>query len=100
MRRELLRANKTSGIARLDALKMGVGYAALSESVLLQSATFWAQARQMGKPTAPDPALDGDMILCAQATVLSNQGHSVLVATTNVKHLKMFIDAQLWRNIK
>lgn len=64
-----------------------------------QAAAFWAQARNMGQPTAHDAALDGDVILAAQAQSLTNQGHTTLIATTNVKHLTLFADARLWRDI-
>ena len=99
VRRELLRANKTNGISRLDQLIEAVGYAPISTEVLRRAASFWAQARQMGRPTAPDVALDGDMILAAHSEVLSDAGHQVVVATTNVKHLELFVDARLWRDI-
>ena len=46
-----------------------------------------------------DAALDGDMILAAQAQDLTDQGHTTLIATTNVKHLALFADARLWRDI-
>lgn len=99
VRRELLRANKTKGLTRLNELIEAVGYAGISTEVIQQAALFWAQARKMGKPTAPEAALDGDMILAAHAEVLSDAGHLVVVATTNVKHLELFVDARLWRDI-
>lgn len=99
VRRELLRAGKTKGVAKLDELKRAVGYVPLNTEMLLQAAALWAQARQAGRPTAPDHAIDGDVILCAQALVLAGQGHKVVVATTNVKHLEQFVDARLWRDI-
>jgi predicted nucleic acid-binding protein len=99
VRRELLRAGKTNGLTRLDDLKNLIGYVPLTTEALLQAALFWAQARRMGKPTASDLALDGDVILCAQAVTLVNQGHQVSVATTNVKHLELFTDARLWRDM-
>lgn len=99
VRRELLRAGKTKGIAKLDALKATTGYVPLTTEMLLKAAEFWAQARNMGKPTAPDAALDGDMILVGQAAVLAASGQQVIIATTNVKHLSLFADARLWRNI-
>ncbi len=39
------------------------------------------------------------MILSAHASVLAGQGHEVIVATTNVKHLDIFCDARLWNSI-
>lgn len=99
VRRELLRAGKTKGVTKLDELKRAVGYVPLNTEMLLQAAELWARARQAGKPTAPDHAIDGDVILCAQALVLAGKGRKVVVATTNVKHLELFVDARLWRDI-
>lgn len=42
-------------------------------------------------PTADDKALDRDVILAAQATIISNQGEGIVIATTNVSHLTRFI---------
>jgi hypothetical protein len=60
------------------------------------AADLWARARQKSLPTAPNPALDGDVILAAQALVL---GVPVVVATDNVAHLGRFVPADLWQNI-
>jgi hypothetical protein len=38
--------------------------------MMLQAAEFWAEARREGIPTADPKALDGDVILAAQATVI------------------------------
>ena len=99
VRRELLRADKTKGLSRIESLKTIIGYLPLTTEALLQAAEFWAQARRVGKPTAPDSALEGDVILSAQAVELSSYGYEVIIATTNVKHLEMFAQAQLWREI-
>lgn len=99
VRRELLRAKKTQGMARLDALKNTAGYIPLTTQTMLQAAEFWAQARHIGKPTASDAALDGDVILAAQSAVLTNNGYDVVIATVNVHHLALFAKADLWRNI-
>jgi predicted nucleic acid-binding protein len=98
VRRELLRANKAAGIARLDALARSLEYLPLTTRAMHQAASFWAQARQQGRPTAVDAALDGDMILAAQAVTLNEPG--VVVATTNVRHLSRFVAADLWSNIR
>jgi predicted nucleic acid-binding protein len=99
LRREMLQIGSTRGIAKLDALKSTIGFAPISTDVMNQAAEFWAQARKMGKPTAADKALDGDMILAAHAAVIAGRGHRVVVATTNVKHLELFCDARLWEDI-
>lgn len=99
VRRELLRAGRTLGVSRLDRLKAVTGYLPITTETMLQAATFWAQARQRGRPTAPDLALDGDVILAAQAFILSQQGDPVVIATTNVAHLSRFVPAQRWQDI-
>jgi predicted nucleic acid-binding protein len=97
VRRELLRAHKTAGLARLDALATSLEYQPLTSTAMRQAARFWAQARRQGRPTAPDYALDGDVILAAQADTLGDP--NVIIATTNVAHLARFTAADLWQNI-
>ena len=70
VRRELLRANRVSGLVRLDGLARLLEYLPLTTAAMRQAAVFWAQARQQGQPTADDKALDGDVILAAQAMTL------------------------------
>ena len=97
VRRELIRARRTKGIARLDALIAQVEYLPITTSAMRQAARFWAEARQQGRPTAADPALDGDVILAAQIATLNRE--AVIVATTNVKHLSRFVPADIWSDI-
>ncbi|MDJ1183259.1 type II toxin-antitoxin system VapC family toxin [Roseofilum casamattae] len=99
VRRELLRANKVNGLARLDRLRSELVYLPITSEVMLKAAQLWAEARHKGKPTADNKALDGDVILAAQALSLEDDGHEVLVATSNVKHLSLFVKAKLWENI-
>lgn len=94
VRRELLRANKNKGIARLDDLAKSTEYLPLTTVAMRQAAQLWAQARQQGQPTAGDKTIDGDMILVAQ-TITSD----VVIATTNIGHLSRFTAAELWQNI-
>jgi len=44
-------------------------------------------------------ALDGDVILAAQAVILRSQGYETTIATTNVGHLSRFTPAKLWQEI-
>jgi predicted nucleic acid-binding protein len=99
LRRKMLHIGSTKGIAKLDALKRTIGFDPITTAVMDQAATFWARARLMGSPTAPDAAIDGDMILSAHAAVIESHGHKVIIATTNVKHLNLFADARLWTDI-
>ena len=97
VRRELIRADKVRGITRLDALIAQVDYLPITTNAMRQAAAYWANARQQGRPTAADPALDGDVILAAQAATLN--WTDVVVATTNVRHLSRFVQAEIWSDI-
>ena len=97
VRRELIRARRSAGIGRLDALIERVDFLPITTSAMRRAAAFWAEARQRGRPTAADAALDGDVILAAQAATLDLA--EVIVATTNPKHLSRFVAAELWVDI-
>jgi predicted nucleic acid-binding protein len=97
VRRELLRAGKTRGIERLDALLKTFEYLPLSTIVMRDAALLWADVRKRGQPTADPKALDADVILAAQARRMDVA--EVVVATTNVQHLSRLIDAKLWREV-
>lgn len=99
LRRELLRVGKVAGIRRLDQLKAAITYRPITTEMMLKAAELWAEARQRGQPTADPKALDGDVILAAQAIVVTQEGNEVIVATTNVRHLSQFVDARDWRLI-
>lgn len=102
VRRELIRAGKTSGVQRLDELKniKGILYLPITTDILHKAADLWADSRKRGHITASDPALDGDVILAATAQVTSlTQADKTIVATTNVKHLTWFTSAKEWDKI-
>jgi predicted nucleic acid-binding protein len=99
VRRELLRANRQKGVQRLDALKVALGYLPITTPVILKAAEFWALARNQGFPTADDVALDADVILAAQATVVEKAFDEVIIVTTNVGHLAHFVDARKWDEV-
>ena len=99
VRRELLRASKTEGIRRLDALKMTLDYLPITTPVMLKAAELWAEARRQGRPTADDKSLDGDVILAAQALSVGAEGDDVMIATTNVVHLALFVNARVWERV-
>jgi predicted nucleic acid-binding protein len=97
VRRELIRANLQPSIVMLGALAAQVDYLPLSTGAMRRAAELWAVARNLGQPLASDPALDGDVILAAQALALNA---AVIVATGNAGHLSRFVPADNWQNIK
>jgi predicted nucleic acid-binding protein len=100
LRRELLRAGKIRGLRQLDQLKTIIPYLPLTTDTMLKAAELWAQARNQGYPTAPPAALDGDVILVAQAILLRSHGYDTVIATTNVGHLSRLTPAQVWQEIQ
>jgi predicted nucleic acid-binding protein len=101
VRRELIRCNKTKGLERLERFvaSRGEDYLPLTTAVMRQAAALWAQARQEGKQTAADAALDGDMILVAQAQSLNVPESEIIIATANVSDIIRFFPAAQWRDI-
>lgn len=97
LRRELIRARKTSGITILDELEALASYLPITTRAMRRAAELWAIARQTGQPTAGDRTIDADMILVAQ--VETSRFTDFVLATTNVGHLSRFIDARLWNEI-
>lgn len=99
LRREMLLNENTNGILRLNNLNVLIGFDPITTAVMNRAAIFWSQARKMGRPTASYAGLDGDMILSAHASLIAEREDKPTVATTNVKHLDLFYDAHLWRDI-
>ena len=99
VRRELLRANRLNGLRRLDNLKQTLKYISINTEVMLLTAQLWADMRNRGTPTADAKALDGDVILAAQANLIANDSTEVIVATTNLRHLDRLTNAAHWHSI-
>ena len=97
VRRELLRAGKTAGVARLDALVDRTEYLPITTAAMRRAAELWADARRAGRPTAAPDELDADVILAAQALTLG--AGEVVVATTNTRHLARYVKAAAWNAI-
>lgn len=93
----LLARKQTSpkSIDRLDELAVLLDYLPLDTMTLRQAAQLWAHARSEGAPTAADAALDGDVILAAQAIEVGGT-----IVTTNRKHLERFASCQDWTEIE
>ncbi|NEQ73204.1 MAG: type II toxin-antitoxin system VapC family toxin [Okeania sp. SIO2C9] len=103
VRRELIRI-KSKSLQRLDSLKDVVDFLPLTTEVMNKAAEFWAEARQNHIPTTDNQNIDADMIISAQWNILCQEapGQGIYVATTNLKHLKIFVgeNAKNWRDIK
>ena len=99
VRRELVRLNRTGSIAHLDSVIATLTYLPITTDTMRLAADLWAQARNGGWATADPKALDGDVILAAQALMLQTAPTSLVVATENVAHLSRYVAAQEWRHI-
>ncbi len=105
VRRSLVLAslNKSdiNGIPKLNALREIISFLPITYPLLLKACSLWAQARSRGIPTASNSSLDVDIIICSHWQTLQEEspGRRAVIATTNVKHLSRFAEAQLWRNI-
>ena len=102
VKRELVRRNNVEEINNLNQLKKLIDSLPVDEPTLDLAAELWAEARNQGIPTADNLSLDADVIICAQYQLLARKypGRYVVIATTNVKHLSRFAEAQEWQNIK
>ena len=101
LRRELLRLNSSNALQRLDELRAdieSIRFVPITSEAMKKAAELWAEARKQGRPTAAPEALDGDVILAAQALTTSAAGASPVVATTNIGHLSLFIAAKNWQD--
>jgi predicted nucleic acid-binding protein len=94
LRRNFLLEGLTSSLTRLDQLKALFYYLPLNTGTMIKAAELWANARRRGRPTADPKELDGDVILAAQAIQVG-----AIVATENVGHLSLFVEAKLWQHI-
>jgi predicted nucleic acid-binding protein len=81
-------------LQRLDRLESELEYLALDTATMKHAAELWAISRQQGHPTADIKALDGDVILAAQA--LSVDG---VVVTSNRNHLERFVPTKPWSEL-
>jgi predicted nucleic acid-binding protein len=99
--RELEQRQATSQILRLKAFCLQPQrFIPLTTDHLEAAAQLWGQSRRDGFQTADPHALDGDVILAAQALSLGIASPGLVVATTNAAHLSRFVSADLWTNIQ
>jgi predicted nucleic acid-binding protein len=90
----LLAAHVVHSVRRLDRLKDVLTYLPLTTAMMLEAAQLWAEAQPRGQSVADPKELDGDVIFTGQARQVG-----ALVATENVGHLALFVEAKSWRAI-
>jgi predicted nucleic acid-binding protein len=100
VRRELIRAELSAAVKRLDALGKELRYAPLTTNIMRKAAELWAGLRRQGLPTADIKTLDADMIVAAQAMDFAGLGDDLTVATDNLSHLsRLPVGAKKWEDI-
>ncbi|RYX85098.1 hypothetical protein EON83_07575 [bacterium] len=99
--REMERLGANSQINRIRQFCFTTSgrFLSITDGHLESAAKLWALARNQGTPTASAEALDGDVILAAQMQSLGLLKAQAVLATTNVGHLSLFVNAQLWTEI-
>jgi hypothetical protein len=83
----------------LDELVDKLLYVPITTSIMRRAAQLWAEVRWKGWTTADKKELDGDVILGAQWESEQVKASQVIVATTNISHLRLVSDAHEWRSI-
>lgn len=92
---------KEQGLNNLENLHNLINFLPVTTSILNHSAYLWAETRRQGLPTAKADNIDADVIIGATCQLLQEDypGQALIVATTNIKHLSRFAQAQYWSNI-
>ena len=98
---ESLRKPKTDSLRDLNDLQGLITFLPLTDEVMKEAASIWAEARIQGMPTADEKSLDADVIICAHYKLLEKEypGRYIVIATTNVNHFSRFAEAKEWNDI-
>ena len=98
LRRELMRIGAADSITQLDLIESGqhpdfpgIIYLPLTDPSIKRAAGLWAEARNLGHATAHEKALDGDVMIAAQALDHSGSASRFLIATANVADLSRYV---------
>jgi predicted nucleic acid-binding protein len=96
VRRELTRLIRAgqlpaSRLHRLDQLASLFTYLPVSTAMWRRAAELWADARQQGLPAASVAALDGDVLIAAQAVEVQ-----ATVVTNNPSHIGGWVPVHPW----
>jgi len=97
VRRSLILSGASDSIGRLDSIyarfagAIPIRYLPITTVAMRRAAGLWAQARRRGMPTAGSEALDGDVILAAQALQFCSDADDWQILTENVGHLALYV---------
>jgi predicted nucleic acid-binding protein len=95
LRRELIRIGAVRSLVRLDELTRELPYIPIATATWRRAAALWAAARNAGNVTAPAEALDGDVLIAAQALE-----ENAVVLTSNAKHFySLSVQALDWTEV-
>ena len=83
----------SNSLKRLDEYHSILQYLPIETATMKLAAQLWAESRLKGEPTAEATALDGDVILAAQAKLCDG-----IVLTTNKRHLSRFVPVADWES--
>lgn len=89
------------GIGKLDLLRNIIDFLPITQEIAELAAQIWAEARREGTPTADEKNIDIDIIIAAHWQILKRDfpGRTVIISTTNVKHFRLFAEAEEWYKI-
>jgi predicted nucleic acid-binding protein len=112
VRRKRILQRATAQLRRLDAMcsdRARFTYVPINTEAMTLAADLWADARRIGRPLSsrrqgrlpktPREDIDIDVILAAQALGFVGERDKLTVATGNVRHLDLFVDARDWDEI-
>ena len=101
VRREVVRLRRSTAVTALDDLvrQPGCVRIGVTEPALRRAAELWADVRRTGRPTADRHALDIDVILAAQVLATGWGLSDLIVATSNTKHIGLFLPTGEWQAI-
>lgn len=93
--------NDAEGLNQANNLRQFIDVLIVDEEVANIAAEIWSTSRLQGNPTAANNSLDIDIIIAAHWQLLVNKfpGRYIVVSTTNLKHLRLFTEAEEWQNI-
>ena len=88
-------------LARFDNTIALLGSLPWTDEVMRRASEVWGEAKFQGITTAPEEALDGDVILAAFALTEADTGNAVEIATTNTSDIsRLYPNVINWDDLK